>query len=93
MTAEADMVKPPANAATEFPRGTAPSSRFSDHVDCRRHFLHGTWMQAVGAGWMIIMLTLAPLMVGCEAASSVPVFLVILPAGALADLVDRRRFV
>jgi MFS family permease len=53
----------------------------------------GTWMQNVGAGWMMTQLTISPLMVGLvQAATTLPVFLVILPAGALADLVDRRRF-
>src|ERR1700756_1323157 len=53
----------------------------------------GTWMQAVGAGWMMTVLTMSPLMVGLvQAAGTLPVFLVILPAGALADMVDRRRF-
>ena len=53
----------------------------------------GTWMQNVGAGWLMTQLTMSPLMVGLvQAAMTVPVFLVILPAGALADLVDRRRF-
>ncbi|MBV9574860.1 MAG: MFS transporter, partial [Acidobacteriales bacterium] len=53
----------------------------------------GTWMQNVGAGWLMTQLTLSPLMVGLvQAASTLPVFLVILPAGALADMVDRRRF-
>jgi MFS family permease len=53
----------------------------------------GTWMQAVGAGWMMTMISGSPLMVGLvQAAVALPVFLVILPAGALADLVDRRRF-
>jgi len=52
----------------------------------------GTWMQNVGAGWLMTQLTDSPLMVGLvTAAASVPVFLVILPAGALADMVDRRR--
>lgn len=52
----------------------------------------GTWMQNVGAGWMMTTLTLSPFMVGLvQAAATVPVFLVILPAGALADMVDRRR--
>jgi predicted MFS family arabinose efflux permease len=46
----------------------------------------GTWMQNVGAGWLMTQLTTSPLMV-----SPVPVFLVVLPAGALADMVDRRR--
>jgi MFS family permease len=53
----------------------------------------GTWMQNVGAGWMMTQLTMSPLMVSLvQAATTVPVFLVILPAGALADMVDRRRF-
>jgi MFS family permease len=52
----------------------------------------GTWMQNVGAGWLMTSLSLSPLMVSLvQAASSLPVFLVILPAGALADVVDRRR--
>jgi MFS family permease len=50
-------------------------------------------MQNVGAGWLMTQLTVSPLMVGLvQAAMTVPVFLVILPAGALADMVDRRRF-
>jgi MFS family permease len=53
----------------------------------------GTWMQNVGAGWLMTQMTMNPLMVGLvQAAAAVPVFLVILPAGALADMVDRRRF-
>ena len=53
----------------------------------------GTWMQNVGAGWLMTQMTMNPLMVGLvQAAAVLPVFLVILPAGALADMVDRRRF-
>ncbi|HUK24027.1 MAG TPA: MFS transporter [Terriglobales bacterium] len=53
----------------------------------------GTWMQNVGAGWLMTQLTLSPLMISLvQAATTLPVFLVILPAGALADMVDRRRF-
>jgi MFS family permease len=49
-------------------------------------------MQNVGAGWLMTTLTMSPLMVGLvQAAATLPVFLVILPAGALADMVDRRR--
>lgn len=52
----------------------------------------GTWMQNVGAGWFMTQLTTSPLMVSLvQAASAIPVFLVVLPAGALADMVDRRR--
>src|SRR5215475_5263113 len=52
----------------------------------------GTWMQNVGAGWLMTQLTTSLLMVGLvQAASAIPVFVVVLPAGALADMVDRRR--
>jgi len=52
-----------------------------------------TWMQNVGAGWLMTQMTMNPFMVGLvQAAGALPVFLVILPAGALADMVDRRRF-
>lgn len=49
-------------------------------------------MQNVGAGWLMTQLTTSPLMVSLvQAAAAIPVFLVVLPAGALADMVDRRR--
>ncbi|HEX3819114.1 MAG TPA: MFS transporter [Candidatus Sulfotelmatobacter sp.] len=52
----------------------------------------GTWMQNVGAGWLMTQLTTDPLMVSLvQAAAAIPVFLVVLPAGALADIFDRRR--
>jgi MFS family permease len=52
----------------------------------------GTWMQNVGAGWLMASLTMSPLMVGLvTAANSIAVFLVVLPAGAIADVVDRRK--
>jgi MFS family permease len=52
----------------------------------------GTWMQNVGAGWLMTQLTTSPLMVSLvQAAAAIPVFIVVLPAGALADMVDRRR--
>ncbi|HTS34556.1 MAG TPA: MFS transporter [Candidatus Solibacter sp.] len=52
----------------------------------------GTWMQNVGAGWLMTQITSSPLMVSLvQAAAAIPVFLVVLPAGALADMVDRRR--
>src|SRR5215469_6924983 len=52
----------------------------------------GTWMQNVGAAWLMSCLTMSPLMVGLvQAAGSIAVFLVVLPAGAIADMVDRRK--
>jgi MFS family permease len=52
----------------------------------------GTWVQNVGAAWLMTGLSASPLMVALvQAATTLPVFLVGLPAGALADVVDRRR--
>ena len=52
----------------------------------------GTWMQNVGAGWLMTQISTSPLMVSLvQAAGAIPVFLVVLPAGALADMFDRRR--
>jgi len=52
----------------------------------------GTWMQNVGAAWLMTSLAPSPTMVALvQAATSLPVFLVGLPAGAVADLIDRRR--
>ncbi|GAA0587648.1 MFS transporter [Craurococcus roseus] len=53
----------------------------------------GMWVQNTGAGWLMTSLDPSPFMVSMvQAASMLPVFLLALPAGALADIVDRRRF-
>src|SRR5207302_5129805 len=52
----------------------------------------GSWMQDVGESWLMTSLTLSPVLVALvETAGSLPVVLAALPAGALADIVDRRR--
>src|SRR2546426_7548817 len=52
----------------------------------------GTWMQDVGESWLMASLTPSPVLGALvETAGSLPVVLVALPAGALADIVDRRR--
>src|SRR5437867_344806 len=49
-------------------------------------------MQDVGESWLMTSLTTSPILVALvETAGSLPVVLVALPAGALADIVDRRR--
>jgi MFS family permease len=53
----------------------------------------GTWMHDVGAGWLMTSLSPNPLMVALvQAATTLPIFLFVMPAGVLADIVDRRRF-
>ncbi len=52
----------------------------------------GTWMQSVGAAWLMTSLTPSPLLVALmQTAASLPILLFGLPAGALADVVDRRK--
>src|SRR5204863_5565831 len=52
----------------------------------------GTWMEEVGEAWLMTSQTPSPLLVALlQTAESLPIFLLALPAGALADVVDRRR--
>jgi predicted MFS family arabinose efflux permease/quinol monooxygenase YgiN len=54
----------------------------------------GAWMHDVGAAWLMTSLTRNEQMNALvSAASSLPMFLLALPAGALADIVDRRKLV
>lgn len=53
----------------------------------------GSWMQNVATGWLMTSLTSSPMWVALvQVAVSLPVFLIALPAGALADIFDRRKF-
>jgi len=53
----------------------------------------GSWMQTVATGWLMTSLTNSPMWVALvQVAVSLPVLLIALPAGALADIVDRRKF-
>jgi len=52
----------------------------------------GTWMQNVAAAWLMTSLSQSSVLVALvQTATSLPVFFLALPAGALADVVDRRR--
>ncbi|MDJ0684453.1 MAG: MFS transporter [Alphaproteobacteria bacterium] len=52
----------------------------------------GTWMNDVGAGWLMTELSSSPFVVAAvQAATTLPIFLFALLAGAVADIVDRRR--
>ncbi len=54
----------------------------------------GVWMHSVAAAWFMTTLTPSPLFVALlQTATSLPVFLLGLPFGALADLLDRRLLV
>lgn len=54
----------------------------------------GTWMQAVAQGWLILLLTGSPFVLGVAAAArSLPVLFLVVPAGIVADRFDRRLII
>jgi MFS family permease len=56
--------------------------------------LIGTWMQMMAQGWLALELTNRPFLVGLVAtASSIPILLFTMPAGALVDRSDKLRLV
>src|ERR1700676_85849 len=53
----------------------------------------GGWMYNVASGWLMTSLDPNPLTVSMvQVANSLPMFLFAIPAGALIDIVDQRRF-
>jgi MFS family permease len=53
----------------------------------------GTWMYTAASAWLMTSLDPDPLTVSLvQVAASLPIFLIAIPAGALADIVDRRHF-
>src|ERR1700722_20417817 len=53
----------------------------------------GGWMYNVASGWLMTSLDPDPFIVSMvQVANSLPMFLFAIPAGALVDIVDRRRF-
>jgi MFS family permease len=54
----------------------------------------GTFMQNVGAAWLMVSLGAGPIYVALtQTASSLPFFLFALPAGSAGDIVDRRKLI
>ncbi len=53
----------------------------------------GGWMYNVASGWLMTSLDPDPFIVSMvQVANSLPMFLFAIPAGALVDIVDQRRF-
>jgi MFS family permease len=53
----------------------------------------GWWMYSAASGWLMTSLNPDPRIVALvQAASSLPIFLFAIPAGALADIFDKRKF-
>src|SRR5215471_8398483 len=54
----------------------------------------GTFMQSVGAAWLMVSLNAGPLYIALtQTASSLPFFIFALPAGSIGDIVDRRKLI
>ena len=54
----------------------------------------GTFMQGVGAAWLMVSLGAGPMYVALtQTASALPFFLLALPAGAVGDIADRRKLI
>ncbi|MEL6318179.1 MAG: MFS transporter, partial [Pseudomonadota bacterium] len=52
----------------------------------------GAWMHELSVGWLMTELDPSPIMVAIvQSAATLPMFLLALPAGAMADILDRRR--
>ncbi len=53
----------------------------------------GGWMYSAASGWLMTSLNPDPLMVALvQAASNLPICLLAMPAGALADIFDKRKY-
>src|SRR2546430_15896566 len=53
----------------------------------------GSWMSSAASGWLMTTLNPDPFIVSMvQVATTLPMFLFALPAGALADIIDRRKF-
>lgn len=81
--------------------GGAPPSALAPLRNPVFRTLWGTWMAAnvcmwmtdVAAAWMMTSLTDSPVWVALvQTAATLPVFVLGLPSGALADILDRRRY-
>ncbi|MGE8396200.1 MAG: MFS transporter [Comamonas sp.] len=81
---------PPAPSSTWAPLRT-PTFRLLWSVTLVANIC--VWMNDVAAAWMMTSLTTSPVLVALvQTASTLPVFLLGLPSGALADILDRRRY-
>jgi MFS family permease len=54
----------------------------------------GTFMQSVGAAWLMLSLGAGPMYVALtQTAATLPFFVLALPAGSIGDIVDRRKLI
>jgi hypothetical protein len=95
MTASAEDAKPQDGAtATTVSSAWAPfrSPDFARMASAQFLSNVGSWMQTVGAQELMLTLTTSATLVALiQTAAGLPVVLLAIPAGAIGDLVDRRR--
>ena len=99
----ARVLEDPSSPHSRSPSASKPASTWAPLVESRGfRMIWGItlvanicmWMNDVAAAWMMTSLTTSPVLVALvQTASTLPVFLLGLPSGALADILDRRRYV
>jgi MFS family permease len=83
--------------ATTVPAAAGPWAPLRDRLFRALWFAQlgsnvGSWMQTVGAQWLLVEHTRSTVLIAAvQTASLLPVMLLSLPAGVLADVLDRRR--
>jgi MFS family permease len=76
----------------ELPRSPLRRPLFRDRWIAALLSNTGSWMQDTAATWLMTALTTSPFLIALmQTAASLPVLLLGLPAGAIADILDRRR--
>src|ERR1700734_244312 len=87
-------VPQPGAAAPPGPWRPLRNSTFRDLLASNLVSDIGTFMQSVGAAWLMTSLTNNPLYIALIAtASALPLFLLALPAGSIGDIFDRRKLI
>src|SRR5258708_21516560 len=87
---------PGEHRATTTPRACRPlrGRTFRDLLIAEIFSDVGPFMQSVGAAWLMVSFKAGPLYVALtQTASALPFFLFALPAGAIGDIVDRRKLI
>jgi MFS family permease len=96
----ADGLSPSPVLADARPRLVSRMFESLHHRDFRIYYLGqlvsltGTWMQSLAQGWLVLTLTGSPFLLGVAAAArSLPILVLTIPAGIVADRMDRRLIV
>jgi MFS family permease len=88
---EADIVQPPTTLSAWRP---LRNSRFRNLLIADFTSDVGSFLQSVGAAWLMTSLTDSPLYIASiQTAVALPFFLLAVPAGTIGDIVDRRKLI